>query len=131
MATKTKSKTATKKPAAHKAVKVAASHKSATKAKVEKKAKVVSHAKTAPVHHAAPAKKTHAHPAPAAKTEKPALAPQRQVESVSLIDEKKTREAVDGEVKKKSTVLPPISRIRESLKTPPKPEPPPVKIESV
>jgi translation initiation factor IF-2 len=133
MPTKTKSKTATKKPAAHKAVKAAASHKSATKAKVEKKAKVVSHAKTAPVQHAAPAKKTPAHPAPAAKVEKPAPAPRRQVESVSLIDEKKPqRSTVDGEIQNRSTVLPPISRIRESLKTPPppKPEPPPAKIES-
>ena len=135
MATKTKSKTATKKPAAHKAVKAAASHKSATKAKVEKKAKVDSHAKTAPAHHTAPAKKTPAHHAPVAKTEKPSLAPRRQVESVSLIDEKKPqRKTVDGEVTKKSTVLPPISRIRASLEmppAPPKPEPPPAKIEPV
>ena len=135
MATKTKSKTATKKPAAHKAVKAAASHKSATKAKVEKKAKVDSHAKTAPAHHTAPAKKTPAHHAPVAKTEKPSLTPRRQVESVSLIDEKKPqRKTVDGEVTKKSTVLPPISRIRASLEmppAPPKPEPPPAKIEPV
>jgi translation initiation factor IF-2 len=133
MPTKTKSKTAKKKPAPHKTGKAAVPHKSAAKAKVETKAKVDSHAKTATAHHAAPAKKTHAHPAPAAKTEKPAPAPRRQVESVSLIDEKKPREAVDGEVRKKSTVLPVISRIRESLKTPPalpKPEPPPAKIES-
>jgi translation initiation factor IF-2 len=134
MATKTKSKTATKKPAAHKAVKAAASHKSATKAKVEK-AKVDSHAKTAPAHRTAPAKKTPAYHAPVAKTEKPSPAPRRQVESVSLIDEKKPqRKTVDGEVTKKSTVLPPISRIRASLEmppAPPKPEPPPAKIEPV
>jgi translation initiation factor IF-2 len=132
MATKTKSKTATKKPAAPKAVKAAASHKSATKAKVEKKAKVDSRAKTAPAHHTAPAKKTHA---PASKAEKPSPAPRRQVESVSLIDEKKPqRKAVDGEATKKSTVLPPISRLRASLEMPPampKPEPPSAKIESV
>jgi translation initiation factor IF-2 len=132
MATKTKSKTATKKPAAHKAVKVAASHKSATKTKVEKKAKVDAHAKTARTHHPTPAKKIHA---PVAKTEKPSPSPRRQVESVSLIDEKKPqRKAVDGEVTKKSTVLPPISRLRASLEippAPPKPEPPPAKIESV
>src|SRR5580700_2853930 len=132
MATKTKSKTATKKPATHKAVKVAASHKSATKTKVEKKAKVDAHAKTARTHHPTPAKKIHA---PVAKTEKPSPSPRRQVESVSLIDEKKPqRKAVDGEVTKKSTVLPPISRLRASLEippAPPKPEPPPAKIESV
>ena len=134
MATKTKSKTATKKPAAHKAVKAAASYKSAAKAKVEKKAKVDSHAKTARAHDTAPAKKTHAHHAPAPKAEKPSPAPRRQVESVSLIDEKKPQKKVDGEVKKKSTLLPPISRIRAALEippAPPKPEPPPAKIESV
>jgi translation initiation factor IF-2 len=127
MATKTKSKTAKKKPAAHKPAKAAASHKSSAKAKVEKKAKVDSHAKPARTHETAPAKKTHAPPAPAPKAEKPAPTPRREVESVSLIDEKKPREkAVDGELKKKSTVLPPISRIRASFETPP---PAPAKVE--
>jgi translation initiation factor IF-2 len=132
MPTKTKSKTATKKTAPPKAAKAAVPHKSAAKSKVETKAKVDSHAKTTRAPDPTPAKKTPAHPAPAPKTEKPSPAPRQKVESVSLIDEKKPREVVDGEVKKKSTVLPPISRIRESLKTPPplpKPEPPPAKIE--
>ena len=44
MATKTKSKTATKKPAAHKPAKAAVAHKSTAKAKVEKKAKLETHA---------------------------------------------------------------------------------------
>jgi translation initiation factor IF-2 len=114
MPTKTKSKTATKKPA-HKPAKTAIAHKSAAKGKVEKKAKVESHAKPARAHEAAPAKKAVAHDAPAAKA--PAPTPRREVESVSLIDEKK-KKAVDGEPKKKTTVLPPISRIRASLETP-------------
>jgi translation initiation factor IF-2 len=133
MPTKTKSKTATKKPAAHKPAKAAA-HKSSAKAKIEKKAKVESHVKPVPAPEPAPAKKVHAPAAPAPKTEKPAPAPRREVETVSLIDEKKPREkAVDGEVKKKSTVLPPISRIRASFETPapapPKIEPPVAKPE--
>jgi len=54
------------------------------------------------------------------------------VESVSLIDKKHPEKKADGEVKKKTTVLPPISRIRASLETPAAPppkkaEPPPPK----
>ena len=128
MATKTKSKTATKKPAAHKPAKAAVAHKSTAKAKVEKKAKVEAHAKPSGAHEIAPAKKAITPSAPA-----PAPAPRRDLESVSLIDEKKPqKKAVDGELKKK--VLPPISRIRASLETPPvakKVEAPPVKPEPV
>jgi translation initiation factor IF-2 len=130
MPTKTKSKTATKKPA-HKPAKAAA-HKSTAKAKVEKKAKVEAHKPRA--HEPAPAKKTAAPHAPEPKA--PAPAPRREVESVSLIDEKKPqKKAVDGEAKKKSTVLPPISRIRASLEAPTIPKkvepPPPAKPEPV
>jgi translation initiation factor IF-2 len=107
MATKTKSKTATKKPVADKPAKAAIAHKSTAKAKVEKKAKVEAHAKPSGAHEIAPVKKAVTHPAP-----------RRDLESVSLIDEKKPqKKAVDGELKKK--VLPPISRIRASLETPP------------
>src|ERR1700736_6873765 len=124
MATKTKSKTATKKPVADKPAKAAIAHKSTAKAKVEKKAKVEAHAKPSGAHEIAPVKKAVTHPAPA---------PRRDLESVSLIDEKKPqKKAVDGELKKK--VLPPISRIRASLETPPvakKVEAPPVKPEPV
>ena len=126
MATKTKSKTTTKKTAAHKPAKAAVAHKSTAKAKVEKKAKVEAHAKPSGAHEIAPAKK-------AITPSAPAPAPRRDLESVSLIDEKKPqKKAVDGELKKK--VLPPISRIRASLETPPvakKVEAPPVKPEPV
>ncbi len=133
MATKTKSKTAKKKPAAHKPAKTATSSKSAAKAKVEKKGKGEARAKPSRAHEAAPVKKASTPPAPAPKQEKPAPAPRREVESVSLIDEKKPKKPVDGELKKKSTVLPPISRIRASFEAPPpappRVEPPPPKPE--
>src|SRR5438132_13060152 len=119
MATKTKAKTAAKKSAAHKPV---ATHKSApAKAQVPKK-KVEVHPKPAhaPVHRAAE-EKPHA---------KPGDAHRPPVESVSLIDKKHPqKKTADGEIKKKTTVLPPISRIRASLEAPTappkKPEPAP------
>ena len=119
MATKTKAKTAAKKSAAHKPV---ATHKSApAKAQVPKK-KVEAHAPPpakAPVHRAAE-EKPHA---------KPGAAHRPPVESVSLIDKKHPqKKTADGEIKKKTSVLPPISRIRASLEAPTappkKPEPP-------
>src|SRR5437660_6539083 len=119
MATKTKAKTAAKKSAAHKPV---ATHKSApAKAQVPKK-KVEAHAPPpakAPVRRAAE-EKPHA---------KPGAAHRPPVESVSLIDKKHPqKKTADGEIKKKTTVLPPISRIRASLEAPTappkKPEPP-------
>src|SRR5947208_292712 len=108
-----------KKSAAHKPV---ATHKSApAKAQVPKK-KVEAHAPPpakAPVHRAAE-EKPHA---------KPGAAHRPPVESVSLIDKKHPqKKTADGEIKKKTTVLPPISRIRASLEAPTappkKPEPP-------
>src|SRR5438270_1849668 len=124
MATQTKAKTAAKKSVAHKPV---ATHKSAPgKAEVPKK-KVEVHPKPAnppppakaPVHRAAE-EKPHA---------KPGDAHPPPVESVSLIDKKRPqKKTADGEIKKKTTVLPPISRIRASLEAPTappkKPEPP-------
>jgi translation initiation factor IF-2 len=114
MAAKTTSKTAARKPAAHKTA-----------------------AKSSPVRKSAPAKpaakipaKKAAHPAPppakapAAPAKPPA--PRRVVESVSLIDKQPAaKKTGDGEVKKKTTVLPPISRIRESLSVPAPPAAPP------
>src|SRR5206468_11589601 len=119
MATKTKAKTAAKKSVAHKPV---ATHRPApAKAKVPKKkveaqpkpAHAPAHAKT-PVHRAAE-EKSHA---------KPTAVHRPAVESVSLIDKKQPqKKAADGEIKKKTTVLPPISRIRASLETPTAPPP--------
>ncbi len=113
MATKTTSKTAAKKTATRK---TAATKPAYGKAKVVKK-------------------KTEPAPAPEVKkpaAHKPPPAPKRHVESVSLIDKQAApKKSEDGEVKKKTTVLPPISRIRESMAAPPpkpveapKPEPP-------
>src|SRR5436309_6771856 len=107
----TKSKPAAKKPAARKP---AAHHKpAAPKGKVSKEP-VKSHAK--PAHAHAPAKTPH----PA----KPATTHRAATESVSLIDKKHPeKKKPDGEIKKKTTVLPPISRIRESLEAPTAPPP--------
>src|SRR6266404_1861315 len=116
MATKTTSKTAARKPAAAKATKAHAVHKpAAPKAKAAKK---TTEHKTAPAYTPTPAKKTEtAHPVAKASAKSPALPPHREVERVSLIDEKKTpkKSEKDGELKKKTAVLPPISRIRASL----------------
>jgi translation initiation factor IF-2 len=116
----TKSKPATKKPVARKPT--PAHHKPATaKGKVSKEP-VKPHAK--PGHISPPAKATHL--AGAAKPAAPARAP---VESVSLIDKKHPEKKIaDGEAKKKTTVLPPISRIRASLETPTAPPPAPTSI---
>ncbi len=124
MATKTKAKTAAKKSADHKPV---ATHKSApAKAQVPKK-KVEVHPKPA---HAPPPAKAPVHRAAEEKPHaKPGDAHRPPVESVSLIDKKHPqKKTADGEIKKKTTVLPPISRIRASLEAPTappkKPEPP-------
>src|SRR5882762_1459480 len=124
MATKTKAKTAAKKSASHKPV---AAHKSApAKAQVPKK-KVEVHPKPA---HAPPPAKAPVHRAAEEKPHaKPGDAHRPPVESVSLIDKKHPqKKTADGEIKKKTTVLPPISRIRASLEAPTappkKPEPP-------
>jgi len=111
MATKTSSKTATRKPAARG---TAAARKPAATAKTK-----------------LPKKKIKEDVAPPAKPRTPPLsksAPEtarpstHEAESVSLIDGKKpTKKIEDGEVKPKRTVLPPISRIRASLETPPAP----------
>src|SRR5437867_9389422 len=114
MATKTKAKTAAKKSVAHKPV---ATHKPApAKAKIPKKKIEApkSAIPVAPAHHVAEEK---AQPKPSA-SHRPA------VESVSLIDKKHPQKrAADGEIKKKTTVLPPISRIRASLEAPTAPPP--------
>src|SRR6266567_7671165 len=112
MATKTSSKTATRKPAARG---TAAARKPAAPAKAK-----------------LPKQKIKEDVTPAAKAGTPPLsksAPEtsrpstREAESVSLIDRKKpSKKAEDGEVKPKRAVLPPISRIRASLETPTTPQ---------
>src|SRR5436190_1745735 len=124
MATKTTSKAAAK-AAARKTT--AAAKPAASKSKVVSKKKEPE-PKAAPRAHAAPAKPAAKAPA-APATPPPAPAPRRNVASVSLIDKQPAhKKAADGEVKKKTTVLPPISRIRASLEAPvapPKPQTPP------
>jgi translation initiation factor IF-2 len=135
MSIKTTSKTGARKPAAHKTAKVSAHKPAASKAKAPAK-KAAREDKPAAKEHAAPGKP---HPAPAqaqtpAAPAKPA-APVARRDTVSLIDEKKPhKRSADGEAKRKTGFLPPISRIRASLETPavaskpaapPTPEPPP------
>jgi translation initiation factor IF-2 len=119
MATKTSSKTATRKPAP-KAFgagrKTTAPQKPAdlaSKAKVTKKGD--------PQEASAPGKQSKSQP------EKPEVSKRGtpHQETVSLIDRKRpAKKSEDGEVKPKRTVLPPISRIRASLETTSKPPPP-------
>ena len=102
----TKSKSAAKKPAPRKPV--AAHRPAAPKPAVSKKK--VEHPHKPAAH--PPAKTTP----PGAPTPKPQ--PKPAAESVSLIDKKQPQKKTpDGELRKKTTVLPPISRIRESLAT--------------
>jgi len=117
MATKTSSKTATRKSAAH-GTPAARKPAAAAKTKLPKQ-KLKDDVAPAAKPRTAPASK------PAADTARPS---NREAESVSLIDRKKqSKKAEDAEVKPKRAVLPPISRIRASLETPPaspKPAPP-------
>jgi translation initiation factor IF-2 len=114
MATKTSSKTATRKPAARG---TAAARKPAAAAKTKlPKQKLKDDV--------APAAKPRTPPASKSAQDK-ARPSGHEAESVSLIDRKKpSKKAEYGEVKPKRTVLPPISRIRASLETPPTPPKP-------
>ena len=109
----TKSKPPAKKPAAARkpvhAHKPAAHKPAVSKKKVEHVHKPAAH----------PPPKTASHPATPAKPLPKPAAP-----SVSFIDKKQPqKKAADGDLKKKTTVLPPISRIRESLATTSAPTP--------
>ncbi len=126
MATKTSSKTATRKPAADAAARKTTARQPVTapKTKVLKKE---SKRDVGPEHAGAAAQAKSRTLAP--KTEpRPTPAPRHEHESVSLIDRNKTRKKTeDGGVKPKRNVLPPISRIRASLEAtvaPPKPAAP-------
>jgi len=114
MATKTSSKTATRKPTARG---TAAARKPAATAKTKlPKQKIKQDVATPAKPRTPPLSKS------APETARPST---REAESVSLIDRKKpTKKIEDGEVKPKRTVLPPISRIRASLETPPAPHKP-------
>jgi len=119
MATKANSKTAAKKPATRK---TAVPKPAAAKTKVAPKKKEAEDK---------PATKPTTSSAPPPK---PLPASRREIESVSLIDEKKPKQKLaDGEVKKKTAVLPPISRIRASMGAAPAPlkEPPPAEVPKV
>ena len=114
MPTKTTKKPAARKTTASKAAKAPTVRKLAAPAKDKPPQKT---AGAKPEHAAAPtlAKKTEAPPppAPAAKS----TVSKSHHESVSLIDTKPTKKsAADGEVKKKTTILPPISRILDKPK---------------
>jgi translation initiation factor IF-2 len=109
MATKTSSKTATRKPAARKT----APKPAAPKAKGSKK-KLETDTESAHTHAAASVQARAQQPASA----KPVPQTLRhEVERVSLIDKEKAGKKAEGEVKPKRQVLPPISRIRASLET--------------
>ena len=108
MATKTSSKTATRKPAAS-----AAGRKTTA---AEKPADVAPKAKVPRKGSAAPAASAPQQSQPEHATPHP--------ETVSLIDRKRpAKKSQDSEIKTKRTVLPPISRIRASLEATSKPPP--------
>jgi translation initiation factor IF-2 len=114
MATKTSSKTATRKPAAR-GTAAASKPAAAAKAKLPKQKIRKDVAPAAKPRTSSPSKS-------APDTARPSS---REAESVSLIDRKRpSKKTEDGEVKPKRTVLPPISRIRASLETPPSPPKP-------
>jgi translation initiation factor IF-2 len=115
MPTKTTSKTATRKSAAHKPAKSAATHKpAAAKAKIAPKKKAEPEKKPARAHVVAPAK-AHHEPAPTVPA-KPAAV--KHGPTVSLIDEKVRKESKEGHVRTKSSHLPPISKILPTLEAP-------------
>src|SRR5262245_63193819 len=111
MATKTSSKTATRKPAAR----GTPARKPGTAAAKPKLPKQKLKDDVAP----AIKPSTPPDSKPASDTGRSSS---REAESVSLIDRKKpSKRTEDGEVKPKRAVLPPISRIRASLEPPPAP----------
>ncbi len=121
MATKISSKTAARKPASRK---TPAAHKpaAAPTAKVPKK-KLKTDVGPAHTDAVAPAKPRAAETSSGKLARQTAPASGHEAERVSLIEKKQPRKkAEDGEVKTKSDVLPPISRIRASLETPTTPQ---------
>ena len=132
MATKTSSKTETRKPAARKTT---AAQKPVAEAKPKASTKKLKTDADSAHAEAAPSARPLTQQPPTPKVTPPtASAPRHEVERVSLIDKKKPRKkAEEGEVRTKRDLLPPISRIRASLDraiTPPRP-PTPAKTEPV
>ena len=115
MPTKTTSKTATRKPAAHKPAKPALVRKPVVSKSKPASKKAEPQKRPARTPATAPAKaEREAGPAPSAKPTSAKGAP-----SVSLIDKAKThKESKDGKVKTKTTVLPPISKLVPKLESP-------------
>jgi translation initiation factor IF-2 len=127
MPTKTTSKSAARKPSAHKTTaKASIAHKPAAAKAKPVVSQTPPERKTAPRSQTSPAKTPATAPA-----EKPApkpAGPRVHGATVSLIDEKKPKKKLqEGEVRTRSAILPPISRIRASLETAvaPQPEQPP------
>ena len=121
MATRISSKTAARKPASRK---TPSAHKpaAAPTAKVPKK-KLKTDVGPAHTDAVAPAKPRAAETSSGKLARQTAPASGHEAERVSLIEKKQPRKkAEDGEVKTKSDVLPPISRIRASLETPTAPQ---------
>src|SRR6516225_8334025 len=115
MATKTSSKTATRKPAGSAAGRKPTAHQE--RADVQQKPKL---AKKGPAA-SAELRELKSPPEKADVSGQPIPHP----ETVSLIDRKRpAKRTQEGEVRPKRAVLPPISRIRASLETTSKPSPP-------
>ena len=115
MATKTSSKTASRKPAADATAHKTTAHKpvAAAKSKVPKQE---SKSDAAPASAARSAADKSRKTSPQPSEPRSAPAPDHEVESVSLIDRKKPRKkSGEGQPKTRRDVLPPISRIRASL----------------
>src|SRR5712691_2934012 len=116
MPTKTTKKPPTRKPSAPKATKAHAVHKPAAPAKA-KPAKKTAERKPVRAHETPAPKKTEVSPPPAATPKLPPAPSHHAPESVSLIDTKPAKKTEkDGEIKKKSKILPPISRLLEPPK---------------
>ncbi len=128
MATKTGSKTASRKPAAHAAARKATAADKPVAAGKSRVPKKESKRDVAPASaHATSAGKSRVI-SPKQSEPRSAPPPGHEVESVSLIDRKKPRKKTEeSEPKTRRAVLPPISRIRASLEAtaaPPKPAAP-------
>jgi translation initiation factor IF-2 len=125
MPTKSIKKPAGRKPAAPKTAKTAVRKTTAKPAAAAPKKGT--ERKLPRAHPAAEPEQTDAAPAPEAAVEPaPAPTPRHALKRVSLIDDEKPEKKPDkdGQLKTKSTILPPISRIRAPLESPPIPAPP-------